>query len=200
MRLTADRGGERLRLIADGGGEPAGPTADELAGIVDLFGWLTPEELANACEELAFRGGEELEDLDGAVETAIEEYALVTTTIDDVSPDGDESPDDDDSSDDDESSLTDVTALHDRSAVIAGPAAFPVLPDGAEDLPHILDVPGREVDRETVGNDVCENLLAEAEKVEPETERAAVLREISYDLEAWAPVDASAVRERLEGD
>jgi hypothetical protein len=31
--------------------------------------------------------------------------------------------------------------------LVAGPAAFPELPDGAEDLPHILDVDRRQVDR-----------------------------------------------------
>ena len=175
-----------MRAIADGGDEPVRPTADELAGIVDLFGWLTPEELADACEELAFRSGEELEGLDVAIAEAIEEYVLVATWVEDGSEiDG-------------ESEVDDRSEIDGRSAVIAGPAAFPILPDGAEDLPHILDVSGRNVDREAVGNDVYEDLLAEAEAVAPDTERAVVLREISYDLEAWAPVDASGVRERLE--
>ncbi|KYH27722.1 hypothetical protein HAPAU_03900 [Halalkalicoccus paucihalophilus] len=71
--------------------------------------------------------------------------------------------------------------------VLAGPAAFPTLPEGASDLPHILDVPEREVDREAAGKTVLRRLSAEDD---PD-----LAREVSYDLEAWAPVDASAVRD-----
>ncbi|MFC6905008.1 DUF7109 family protein [Halalkalicoccus tibetensis] len=126
---------------------------DELAGICDLFGALTREELREARSELAFRQGRD-PGPEKRVEGAIEAYALVE---------------------------------HD-GLLLAGPAAFPTLPEGAGDLPHILEVPEREVDREAVGERVLERLRAEDD---PE-----LAREVSYDLEAWAPVDASGVRER----
>lgn len=133
---------------------------DELAGIVDLFGALTREELAEARSELAFRQGREAPD-PTAVDAALEEYALVEH----------------------------------EGVVVAGPAAFPTLPAEASDLPYIVDVPEREIDREEIGECVREELLAAVG--EADTER---LRELSYDLEAWAPVDASEVRERLESE
>lgn len=127
-------------------------TDDELAGICDLFGALTREELREARSELAFRQGRDTGP-EKRVEEAIVSYALVEF-------DG---------------------------VVLAGPAAFPTLPEGAGDLPHILDVPERAVDREALGEAVVERLSTE----DPE-----LAREVSYDVEAWAPVDASAVRER----
>lgn len=131
---------------------------DELAGVVDLFGALTREELAEARSELAFRRGREEPD-PATVDAALEEYALVEH----------------------------------EGLVVAGPAAFPTLPAEASDLPYIVDVPEREIDREEVGERVREELLEAVGKEDPER-----LRELSYDLEAWAPVDASEVRERLE--
>lgn len=128
-------------------------TDDELAGICDLFGALTREELREARSELAFRRGREAGP-EERVEEAIGSYALVE---------------------------------HD-GLLLAGPTAFPSLPEGASDLPHILAVPEREVDREAAGEGVLERLRAEED---PE-----LAREVSYDLEAWAPVEASGVRER----
>ncbi|MEM4781258.1 MAG: hypothetical protein QXG03_06845 [Halalkalicoccus sp.] len=74
--------------------------------------------------------------------------------------------------------------------MVAGPTAFPALPEGAGDLPHILDVPEREVDREALGEYVLARLG---------DEEFEVAREVSYDVEAWAPVDASDLRERESG-
>jgi hypothetical protein len=128
---------------------------DELAGICELFGALTREELIEARSELAFRQGREPGD-ETAVETALDEYALVEF-------DG---------------------------LFVAGPAAFPTLPEGAGDLPHILDVPEREIDREALGEAVLAQLREEADR--------ELAREVSYDLEAWAPVDASGVRAEQE--
>lgn len=124
---------------------------DELAGICDLFGALTREELARARSELAFRRGRE-SGSDERIEAALDAYALVEH----------------------------------EEMLVSGPAAFPTLPEGASDLPHILDVPEREVDREALGEAVLDSLRAEDD---PD-----LAREVSYDLEAWAPVDASAVR------
>lgn len=134
-------------------------THDELAGIVELFGALTREELAEVRSELAFRQGREEPD-PAAVEAALEAYALVEH----------------------------------EGLLVAGPAAFPTLPPEATDLPYIVDVPDREIDREELGERVHEELLAAAD----DEGDSGALRELSYDLEAWAPVDASDVRARLE--
>lgn len=136
-------------------------THDELAGIVELFGALTREELAEVRSELAFRQGRESPPDPSAVEAALEAYALVDH----------------------------------EGLLVAGPAAFPTLPPEATDLPHIVDVPEREPDREELGERVHEELLAAVDEEDPET-----VRELSYDLEAWAPVDASDVRSRLEAE
>lgn len=134
-------------------------THDGLAGIVELFGALTREELAEVRSELAFRQGREEPD-PAAVEAALEAYALVEH----------------------------------EGLLVAGPAAFPTLPPEATDLPYIVDVPDREIDREELGERVHEELLAAAD----DEGDSGALRELSYDLEAWAPVDASDVRARLE--
>ena len=126
---------------------------DELAGICELFGALTREEMANARSEIAFRQGRE-PGSDERVEEAIAEYSLVEH----------------------------------EELLVTGPTAFPTLPDGAGDRPHILDVPERELDRETLGECVIERLRDE--------EDSELTREVSYDVEAWAPVDASAIREQ----
>jgi hypothetical protein len=80
-----------------------------------------------------------------------------------------------------------------------GPAAFPTPPEGAEDLPHILDVEGRSVDRETLGRAAEERLRAEAARAvaDGDEARVAELLDVSYDLESWTPVDLGGARERL---
>lgn len=147
------------------------PTAthDELAGVVGLFGALTREELERALRELAFKQGREIDD--AAVDEAIDD-ALDAYAL--VETDG-EAP-----------------------LLVVGPTAFPTLPSEADDLPHIMDVPERSVDREELAPTVHDRLLAEAE--DAADERVATLREASYDLEAWASIDAGDVRERLEGE
>lgn len=152
---------------------------DALAGIVDLFGALTAAELEEAVEELTFRLGEDHDRaaVDDAVEEALERHVLVET----------DQPD--------------------ERVLIVGPAAFPRLPEHAEDLPHIMSVPNREVDRDAVAATILEGLLDRAEGVDPdsasgedEEEASAGLLELSYDLEAWASVDAGPLRDRLEGE
>ena len=99
-------------------------TADELAGVVDVVGPLTRAELRRACSELAFKRGADADPnhFGDAVEAALAGYHLV------------------------------AVADHDAAAplVVVGPAAFPELPEGATDLPHILDVPARNVSRGAV--------------------------------------------------
>lgn len=156
---------------------------DALAGIVDLFGALTAAELEEAVEELAFRLGEDHDEaaVDEAVGEALERHVLVETD------------------------------RPGERVLVVGPAAFPRLPEHAEDLPHIMSVPNREVDRDAVAATLLEGLLERAEGLDPdassadgdgdgEDEEAAGLLELSYDLEAWASVDAGPLRDRLEGE
>ncbi len=81
-----------------------------------------------------------------------------------------------------------------------GPAAFPELPEGSEDLPHILDVDGRTVDHGALGRAATDRLRSEARQAieDGNRNRADELLEISYDIEAWGGPDLSAVRDRLE--
>jgi hypothetical protein len=145
-------------------------TGDELAGVVDLFGGLTRDELARAVEELAFKRGADHDPARVAttVEDALEGYHLVAVGADPL--------------------------------LVPGPAAFPDLPEGGADLPHIMDVPERSVDRETVAEAAAERLRDDAEAaVEAGDARAAGrLVDVSYDLEAWGQVDAAEVRDTLD--
>lgn len=145
-------------------------TADELAGIVDLFGALTREELDAACSELAYRRGEEPPEDD--VEEALSAFALVRFEADE----------------------------EDGELLAPGPAAFPTMPEGAEDLPHILDTETRSVDRETVARAAEKRLRTEAAQAVTagDAERADELLDISYDIEAWGGVDLSGIRDRLD--
>jgi len=152
-------------------------TTDELAGVVDLFGGLTRAELEQALVELAFKQGKDV-DRDAfadEIERAVEDYYLVETEYDAESNDT-------------------------ESVLVAGPAAFPTVPENGEDLPHILDAPDRDVDREGMGEAVAERLQEEARTVAAagDTERAQELLDVSYDLEAWAPVETDDVRETLD--
>lgn len=142
---------------------------DELAGVVDVLGALTRPELDEALSELAFRRGTDPPG-DDAIEGALDRFALLEHR-----PDG-----------------------ADEALVLPGPAAFPVEPDGAEDLPHIMDVPDREVDRVAAGETALARLAAAAEGDLDEDRRARLL-DLTYDLEAWAPVDAGDLRARLDG-
>jgi hypothetical protein len=139
---------------------------DELAGVVDIFGALTRPELEEALSELAFRRG--ADPPEGAVDDAVERFALLEYEPDDGAP-----------------------------LLVPGPAAFPTEPDGAEDLPHILDVPDRTVDREVAGAAALAR-LREAAAGDLDDDRRARLLDLTYDLEAWAPVDAADLRERLD--
>lgn len=84
--------------------------------------------------------------------------------------------------------------------VAPGPAAFPELPAGSEDLPHILDTENRSIDHGTIGRAATERLRTEADRAvaADDRDRAADLIDISYDLEAWTDVDLTALREKLD--
>lgn len=152
-------------------------TRDELAGVVDLFGGLTREELADALLELAFRRGQAVEEdaVDAEIEGAVHDYHLVPVERDD------------------------------ETLLAPGPVAFPSLPEDADDLPHILDVERRHLDREALASAVEKRLESEADALEAnapsddgDENRVAYLIDVTYDAEAWAPVDLSDVRARLD--
>ncbi|XVH30652.1 DUF7109 family protein [Haloferacaceae archaeon DSL9] len=147
-------------------------TQDELAGIVDLFGALSRTELSTALAELAFKQGREADEdaLDAAIETARREYFLVEYD------DGD------------------------RPLLAVGPTAFPSLPPNAEDLPHIMDVGSRSPAREALAADVVDRLDRDAAAAieDGDAARAEFLYDVSYDAEAWGPIDAGGIRATLD--
>ncbi len=151
-------------------------TADELAGVVDLFGALTRAELASATSELAFKRAAEFEDAEGAVDDAVASYHLVGFEPADcagVDPG--------------------------ERLLVPGPTAFPEIPEGAEDLPHIMDVPERDVDRERLADAVAERFREETVVAVRTGDPAFVdrLLDVSYELEVWGSVDVAGARDRL---
>ena len=147
--------------------------ADELAGVIDLFGALTPSEVASALDELAFKRGESVdaEAVADAVDDAVASYAVVRYRDDE------------------------------RTLLVAGPAAFPTLPPDAEDLPHILDVPDRDVDRAAAAEAVVDRLRSEAATAVDAGDERAVRRllDVTYDVEVWSgAVAVGDVRGRLD--
>lgn len=166
-------------------------THDELAGVVDLFGALTHTELADALGELAFKQGQDVDEaaLEAAIDDAIEAYALVEYEPADDTATGKPA----------DGSANETSAADHETLVTVGPTAFPMLPANAEDLPHILDYERRSVDRERLADQVSQRLTAEtAAAVDADqTDRAAELLDVAYDIETWAPVDTEEVRSRL---
>ncbi|MFW5938043.1 MAG: DUF7109 family protein [Halanaeroarchaeum sp.] len=142
--------------------------ADELAGIVDLFGLLARADLVDAVRELAFRRDEDFdaEAAQAAIDEAVADFVLVQFELDG------------------------------ETVVVPGPTAFPMLPDGAEDLPHILDAERRDVDRSVLAAPI-QNRLTQAAAAVEDPERARELIDVTYDAEAWSDVDLAEVRERL---
>lgn len=159
-------------------------TADELAGVVDLFGALTRDELERALAELAFKREGEFQPADfaDAIDEALESYHLLAVGEDAVvAVEGNADAEED-------------------TWLVAGPVAFPTLPEDAADLPHILDVPERSVDLTAAGSAAEQQFRADAAAaVEAgDAERIEALLDASYELEAWAPIDLAGARERLD--
>lgn len=158
------------------------PTPDELAGVVDGFGGLTRGELRGALDDLAARAGDAADA--GAVETAIEDaldsYHLV------------ELPPEEALATPGEHAVTDPLLL-------PGPAALPELPDGGEDLPHLLDIDPRAIDREAAARAVESSLRADAAAAieADDADRAAILLDACYEVEAWGPVDLADAKTGL---
>jgi len=158
---------------------PAGLGPDELAGVVDLFGALTRPELAAAVRELMFKRGESPPEpaVERAIDDAVEGYVLV-----DAAP-----------------RLVEPPPASDDPLLAVGPAALPAPPDGAGDLPHILDVPARTVDRDGLADAVRERFTREAARAVDAGDRDRIggLLDACYDLEAWG-IDTGPLRNRLD--
>jgi len=148
-------------------------SGDELAGVVDLFDALTRPELGQALVELAFKDGEDREPADFAddIDAALASYQLVA-----------EAPDDE------------------ETLLVPGPVAFPELPEHATDLPHIMDVPSRTVDRADLAEGVERRFRTDTARAVDagDSERIEELLDVSYELELWGPVDLAAARDRLD--
>ncbi|PSP83740.1 hypothetical protein BRC96_07960 [Halobacteriales archaeon QS_6_64_34] len=167
-------------------------TPDELAGVVDVVGPLTHEELVQACGELAFKRGEDVdsEAFEAAIDAALATYHLVA-----VASEGHAA-----SKRSGDAAEWDHDADVDAPLVVVGPAAFPDIPEGTEDLPHILDVPGRDVSDEAAAVAAEQRFrddAAEAVRARDD-ERIQTLLDVSYELEAWGPVELSTARGRLD--
>jgi len=147
------------------------PTADDLAGVVDLFGALTRSELGRALSELAFKRGEEIANVEALIDDALDSYHLVEVDTGDGEP-----------------------------LLVPGPTAFPTLPDGAEDLPHIMDDAGDAVDEADRMHAVETRFREDAAEAinQGDAERIAELLDVSYELEVWGDVDLETARERLD--
>ncbi len=169
-------------------------TGDDMAGVVDLFGALTRAELQHALAELAFKRGQEFDPdaFEDAIIHAVETYHLVPVDADAVAEPFEQAVTVDERDD---------QASESSSAVLVpGPVAFPTVPDGGMDLPHILDIDQRTIDREQAGESAVTRLEADisAATNEGDTERVTELVDISYELEAWASVDLSETRATME--
>jgi hypothetical protein len=147
-------------------------SADESAGIVDLFDALTRDELETAIDELAFKHDATPDT--SIIDACIESYHLVEY---------------------DAPSVADNSAL-----LVVGPTAFPVIPDGGLDLPHIMDIETRQIDWQQLSRAVEERFRRETARslAEEDRERVTHLLDVSYAFEAWGSVELTDVRERLD--
>jgi len=144
-------------------------SADEVAGVVDLFGALPRDVLHRAVEELAFREGADVESerIEATIEEGLQSYALLEVELDG------------------------------ETLLAPGPTAFPEMPTGATDLPHILDESSREVPPGAIERSLRMRLAGAAADI-TDVARAEELIDVTYAAEAWAGLDLTDVRNRLE--
>ncbi len=168
---------------------PSVAARDELAGIVELFGALTRAELADALSELAFKRRADVDEaaVDDAIAAATAGYVIVPAPADAVHVVGGDDSD---------------PSNHEPEAdglLAVGPAAFPTPPPNVEDLPHILDVPDRTVDRDRLAGATLDRLERDVSATvdDGNDARLEALLEVTYDIEAWAAVDATRIRDRV---
>lgn len=158
------------------------PTPDELAGVVDGFGGLTRTELRGALADLAARAGDadDAEAVEAAIDDALDSYHLL-----ELAP---------------EAALA-APGEHGVAdpLLLPGPAALPELPDGGEDLPHLVDLEPRAIDREAAARSVESSLRADAAAAieNDDADRAARLLDACYEVEAWEAVDLTDAKAGL---
>jgi hypothetical protein len=150
-------------------------SGDDVAGVVDSFGALTRAELRDALAELAFKRGDDADSgaFDAMIDDVLDEYRLIR--------------------------LGDSVSSQEPLLVV-GPSAFPTIPDGTQDLRHILDIESRGIDRERAGEAAMARLREEAMLAVEMGETAEIeqLIDVSYDIEAWAPVELAEIRAELD--
>jgi len=146
------------------------PTLDELVGAVDLFGGLSREELVGGFQDIGARMGDDVD------------IKVLNLRIDEAI---------------EKYYLVEVA---DQGLLVAGPSALPELPEGGEDLPHLILVGEREINREELEKGVAERLGKEVEIAIFEKDRNQIesLLDVCYDLEMWAEVDVDGIRKKLE--
>jgi hypothetical protein len=83
--------------------------------------------------------------------------------------------------------------------LVPGPSAFPSLPEGAADLPHIMDVPTRIADREAVERASEARFRGDVARAVADEDEQLVRRllDVSYDLDAWG-LEMADLRGRLD--
>lgn len=157
---------------------------DELAGVLELFGALTESEFRQAVNEAAFRAGREVDDdaLAVRVNDAAESFHVVRVESDAVP-------------------RVVPSLAGDDAAYVPGPRAWPTEPEGAEDLPHILDVDPRDVNRDALAARVRQQLRAGVEQAAAagDADRLHDIVDVTYDVEAWADVDLDDTRGLADG-
>jgi len=99
-----------------------------------------------------------------------------------------------------EEAVEDYALVEHDGLLVPGPSAFPELPDGAEDLPHIMDTDRRSVDREAVTRSVATRFREACfEAIEDEdVDRCEALLDRSYEIESWGPVTLDNARVQLD--
>lgn len=190
--------------------QPSTAALDDLAGVVDLFGWLTREELTRALSELAFKQRTAVDDdaISAAIDRAVAEYVLVPAPLTALSAGGEPVADGETRATDSEAdSAPAVTGPSDgieadTVAFAVGPAAFPSLPRNAGDLPHILDLTERSVDRDRLVDAVVARFRSDAASAVAATDVARIetLVDVTYDIETWASADVDDLRTQLAAE
>lgn len=157
---------------------------DELAGVLDMFGALTEAEFKRAVSEVGFRAGRDVDEdaLADRVNAAAASFHVVRVepeAVPDVVPD-----------------LDDTDAVY-----VPGPRAWPTEPAHAEDLPHILDLDPRAVDRRALAMRVRQQLRSTIERAaaQGDADRLHEIVDVTYDVEAWASIDLEDTRGLADG-
>jgi hypothetical protein len=161
-----------------------GLSADELAGVLELFGALAESEFKRAVREVAFRAGRDVDDegIATRVNAAARSFHVVRVEADAVQ--------------------AVVPGLDGEEAVyVAGPVAWPEEPEHGEDLPHILDLRPRDVDRGALAGRVRQQLRAGVEQAAArgDADRLHEILDVTYDVETWADVDLADTRGLADG-